>query len=221
MRRTCRSPRRYLPVTLCVLILLGVLTATSAPSGQERRTEGPRPLTPADYARAERFLAPSGEPAGHRRPGVGELAARRPFWYRYQVPDGYEFILVDPAARTRRPAFDHARLAATLSAAAKGTYTAHDAPLPVDHVLGRHEVGVVRPERPAVALRRARHPLRGSAPQKARSPRLRRRAARAGAARARRRPVARRRRVGVHSRLESLGPRRRDRPGAPAHHATA
>ncbi|MHB1328118.1 MAG: S9 family peptidase [Gemmatimonadales bacterium] len=36
-------------------------------------------------------------------------------WYRVRTPQGAEFILVDPARRTRAPAFDHGRLAAELS----------------------------------------------------------------------------------------------------------
>ncbi len=60
------------------------------------------------------------------------------FWYRVTtgVPaDGAaadsapaEFILVDPVARTRQPAFDHAKLAAALSAVAGEKYTADHLP---------------------------------------------------------------------------------------------
>ncbi len=46
------------------------------------------------------------------------------FWYRNTIPGGAEFMLVDSARATREPAFDHARLAATLSTAAGATYTA-------------------------------------------------------------------------------------------------
>ena len=46
------------------------------------------------------------------------------FWYRKSVKGGHEFILVDPETRSKRPAFDHARLAASLSAAAGGKYSA-------------------------------------------------------------------------------------------------
>jgi dipeptidyl aminopeptidase/acylaminoacyl peptidase len=45
-------------------------------------------------------------------------------WYRKSVKGGNEFILVDSVAKTKTPAFDHARLAASLSAAANGQYTA-------------------------------------------------------------------------------------------------
>jgi dipeptidyl aminopeptidase/acylaminoacyl peptidase len=46
------------------------------------------------------------------------------FWYRKSVTGGNAFVLVDAAASTKAPAFDHARLAAALSAAANGKYTA-------------------------------------------------------------------------------------------------
>src|SRR5688572_29357948 len=46
------------------------------------------------------------------------------FWYRKSVPGGNSFVLVDAAAASKAPAFDHARLAATLSTVANGKYTA-------------------------------------------------------------------------------------------------
>ncbi|MFB3854714.1 MAG: DPP IV N-terminal domain-containing protein [Vicinamibacterales bacterium] len=46
------------------------------------------------------------------------------FWYRKTVKGGNEFVLVDAVAASKAPAFDHGRLAASLSAAAGGKYTA-------------------------------------------------------------------------------------------------
>ncbi len=46
------------------------------------------------------------------------------FWYRKSVKGGNQFVLVDPAAKTKAAPFDHARLATSLSAAAAATYTA-------------------------------------------------------------------------------------------------
>src|SRR5262245_48853135 len=45
-------------------------------------------------------------------------------WYRKSVKGGNEFVLVDAAAKTKAPAFDHAKLATSLSTAANGQYTA-------------------------------------------------------------------------------------------------
>ena len=46
------------------------------------------------------------------------------FWYRRTVEGGSEFIVVDAATQAKKPAFDHGRLAAALSAAAGGKFTA-------------------------------------------------------------------------------------------------
>ncbi|MFF8386995.1 S9 family peptidase [Streptomyces kanasensis] len=73
-----------------------------------------------DYQAAERLL--------HRPARPGELVVGdkvRPQWidggarFRYAVDNGAgrRFVLVDPAAGSREPAFDHARLAAALAAA--------------------------------------------------------------------------------------------------------
>jgi dipeptidyl aminopeptidase/acylaminoacyl peptidase len=45
------------------------------------------------------------------------------FWYRKSVKGGNEFVLVDAETLTKKPAFDHAKLAASLSAAAGEKYT--------------------------------------------------------------------------------------------------
>src|SRR5215813_9535116 len=42
----------------------------------------------------------------------------RQFWYRKTVKGGSEFVLVDAETLSRKPAFDHERLAASLSSAA-------------------------------------------------------------------------------------------------------
>src|SRR5215470_6198324 len=46
------------------------------------------------------------------------------FWYRKSVKGGSEFVLVDAETLAKRPAFDHEKLAASLSSAAGGKYTA-------------------------------------------------------------------------------------------------
>jgi dipeptidyl aminopeptidase/acylaminoacyl peptidase len=46
------------------------------------------------------------------------------FWYRKSVQGGYEFELVDAATLTKKPAFDHRRLADSLSSASGEKYTA-------------------------------------------------------------------------------------------------
>ncbi len=48
--------------------------------------------------------------------------------YRKTVEGGHEFVLVDAAAQTKQPAFDHARLAAALSTASNADYKAATLP---------------------------------------------------------------------------------------------
>jgi dipeptidyl aminopeptidase/acylaminoacyl peptidase len=83
-----------------------------------------RVLTAADYAHAEKFMAYNTTPLVF---GTGIRPNWLPgdrFWYRVTRAAGAEFILVGPAKGTRAPAFDHARLAASLSTAAKAKYEA-------------------------------------------------------------------------------------------------
>ena len=50
------------------------------------------------------------------------------FWYRKSVKGGDEYVLVDAATGTKRPPFDHARLATALSTATGAHYTATTLP---------------------------------------------------------------------------------------------
>jgi dipeptidyl aminopeptidase/acylaminoacyl peptidase len=122
-------PRRYAPdqrrhsafafATRAYFPLLIGLAA--APSAQAQGTR-------ADYERAERLLNTNA------RTLVSGDAARPVwlegdrFWYRTTTPTGTEYVLFDAATRTRRPAFDHARLAAALSLAADTSYIADKLP---------------------------------------------------------------------------------------------
>jgi len=103
--------------TWCVVVLLA-LAATAAAQG-----------TLEDYNRAERFLAPNVRKLvfeGQVNPNWIERTAK--FWYRNEAPAGKEFILVDAAANTRGPAFDHEKLAAALASATKKAHKASDLP---------------------------------------------------------------------------------------------
>jgi dipeptidyl-peptidase-4 len=87
-------------------------------------------VTAADYARAEKFLAPNVTALVTGGVVAANWLANDRFWYRNALADGgTEFVLVDPAKKTRARAFDHERLAATLSKASGGTYDARHLPL--------------------------------------------------------------------------------------------
>src|ERR1039458_8685161 len=79
-------------------------------------------VTAGDYTRAEKFTG-GGLGAMVYRSGVRPVwLADERFWYRNTTAEGSEFVLVDPAKGIREPAFDHAQLAAALSAASGGKY---------------------------------------------------------------------------------------------------
>jgi len=81
-----------------------------------------RALTSADYAHAEQFMTYNTTPLVYGAGVRPNWLAGGKFWYRVTRENGAEFILVDPEKGARAPAFDHARLAAALSTAAKAKY---------------------------------------------------------------------------------------------------
>ncbi len=102
-------------------IVLAILLTASAAAAQQPAT---RVLTAADYAQAEKFLSYNTTPlvanGSVRANWLSEGGDR--FWYRNVLAQGYEFVLVDPAKKTRARLFDHEKLAAALSHAADTTY---------------------------------------------------------------------------------------------------
>ncbi len=90
-------------------------------------------LTADDYVRAEQFLRQHTAPlvfGASVRPNW--LESER-FWYRNTIPEGAEFVMVDPGRRTRVRAFDHERLAAAISAVADTTYEPFALPFATFH----------------------------------------------------------------------------------------
>ncbi len=147
-----------------------------------------RSLITADYARAEKLMGYNTTPLVlHGSVQPAWLDDGR-FWYRDTTESGSEFILVDPGRGARAPAFDHVRLAATLSAAAGSSYTAPHLPFTefdysADGRTISFDVGTRRwtctvegdkctsSERPAGTARKPRSGRRGgSAPADAPSP---------------------------------------------------
>lgn len=84
--------------------------------------QSPRVVTAEDYARAERFLGATTAPLVT---GIGVRPSWLPggdtrFWYRASTSNGFTFVLVDPARRTRASAFDQTRLAQALTTVTGG-----------------------------------------------------------------------------------------------------
>jgi dipeptidyl aminopeptidase/acylaminoacyl peptidase len=127
-----RARVRVVSLLLTVLALCLAGPAGDRASAQALPAGGRPALAADDYARAEKFLA------GYTRPLVLHGAVKPTwlpgnddrFWYRVVVGEqgAAEFVLVDAAKGVKTPAFDHARVAAALSAAAGGKYDATHLP---------------------------------------------------------------------------------------------
>ncbi|MGH7677085.1 MAG: DPP IV N-terminal domain-containing protein [Gemmatimonadaceae bacterium] len=74
-------------------------------------------ITADDYARAERQLAATANPLVSGTIGVRSWLNDGRLSYTVSVPNGSEFVIADPARRTKARAFDHARLASAIAAA--------------------------------------------------------------------------------------------------------
>jgi dipeptidyl aminopeptidase/acylaminoacyl peptidase len=86
-------------------------------------------LSREDYARAEQYLIGNIGKLAFKIQVVPRFIGKSDrFWYKLATRDGKEFVLIDPALNTRQPAFDQARLAASLSAASGKAYEANNLP---------------------------------------------------------------------------------------------
>ncbi len=107
-------------------VALVAAAAALFPAGLAAQT--PRTITAADYARAEKFMGYyTNELVFGGQVYPGWMTNDR-FWFRTTTPRGAEFLVVDPARGTREPAFDQAKVAAALSAAAGRRYDASTLP---------------------------------------------------------------------------------------------
>ncbi len=100
---------------ICILLILPLTSL---------RAQGTR----ADYERAFRLRERFEGLALNIVDRVAWIEGTHRFWYRRSVKGGHEFMLVDAETLVKRPAFDHARLAASLSAATGRSYTATTLP---------------------------------------------------------------------------------------------
>jgi dipeptidyl-peptidase-4 len=109
-------------------LLLAAFVAVRSADAQQPGPVAPRALTADDYARAERFMGYNTAPLVYRGSVRPDWLPNDRFWYRNAIPEGHEFVLVDPGRRTRTRAFDHAGVAAALSRASDTTYDAFHLP---------------------------------------------------------------------------------------------
>jgi dipeptidyl aminopeptidase/acylaminoacyl peptidase len=99
--------------------LLTITSIAFALTANAQQTPG---LTDKDYAHAESFMSYNTAPLVDHGPVTPNWLPGDKFWYRVLTPQGSEFILVDPAKKTRTAAFDQQKLAAALSTVTGKTY---------------------------------------------------------------------------------------------------
>lgn len=103
----------------CLIFLLFLVLIVSAPALQSQNK-----VTEADYARAESFLSANTTP-------LLSHVMQQPQWlpdgrllYQNRILDGFEFIIADPLKQTITKAFDHEKLAQSLSSVLDTTFDA-------------------------------------------------------------------------------------------------
>ena len=203
------------------IVLALVALAGSAGLAQVQPAASRAPVTAADYSRAEKFLAATVNPlVVGGSVTVNRLPGER-FWYRSVTPDGVTFYVVTPAAKSRVPAFDHAKLAAALATAAGATidpkqlpfqtiqFSADGTSVSFDYDRRRWTCDVQGAACASSGDAAGADAAAGGAAAGA--------AARARGRRSAGRDVAGRQARGVHQGLEPRGPRRGDQAGDRAH----
>ncbi|HYM23860.1 MAG TPA: hypothetical protein VEU08_11635, partial [Vicinamibacterales bacterium] len=80
--------------------------------------------TPADYERANGLRAKYDGLTVNVTTNSGWIGKTNRLWYRRTVRGGADFIVFDAETKQRRAAFDHAKIAASLSSATGKSYTA-------------------------------------------------------------------------------------------------
>jgi len=87
----------------------------------------PKSVTKEDYAHAEKFMGYNTNPLVFHSVRPAWLPDGR-LWYKDTGADGSEFDIFDPATLKAAPAFDHAKIAAALSATGQRKYEAGKLP---------------------------------------------------------------------------------------------
>ncbi len=113
--------RNFLALAICLAIYVAVYLGI-APAASAQGSVG-------DYERAQGIQAKF-QAAAIGLPGATSwIVGTHHFWYRRTIRGGSEIVWVDAESLARRPAFDHDKLAVSLSAASGQKYTALRLPL--------------------------------------------------------------------------------------------
>jgi dipeptidyl-peptidase-4 len=115
---------RHVPATCTFLAL--ALASPRMLAAQQLPPYRPDSVSAAEYTRAEHYTAADMDPLVSNGAVRAHWLSGDRFWYRNQIPQGAEYILVDPHSRKKARAFDHEAVARALSAAAGVEVGAYD-----------------------------------------------------------------------------------------------
>ena len=117
---------RGLALVLCAAVMF--LSPASGPIAQTAPAAAPAAVTP-NFALASRWTSSKvGKMLFDTSVTPRWMQTGDRFWYAYQTRDGRRFYIVDPLKRTKAPLFDHAKMAATLTAITRQPYDAQHLP---------------------------------------------------------------------------------------------
>ena len=119
----------YLSAVALVVVPSPVLRAQNGGAAPAANgTAAPPPLTPNYDAAANWTPQKVGKLVFDTTVSARWLENSDRFWYAYQTREGRRFYIVDPVKKAKAPLFDHARIAATLTAITRIPYDAQHLP---------------------------------------------------------------------------------------------
>ena len=101
-------------ISVVFVVLAGVLTGFTA-TDQLKQVPADEAVTANDYKRAESFLFQHTNPLEYYTVSAQTWLDDGRLVYRKSVKGGFKFVLADPAAREKTPAFNHERIASALA----------------------------------------------------------------------------------------------------------
>ncbi|MGH7462125.1 MAG: hypothetical protein ACREMA_14030, partial [Longimicrobiales bacterium] len=108
-----------LRVIVASALVVGTITSAAAQQ---------TPVTRANWAQADRYTNEALQPMVYTTSlNTRFIGKSDSLWYQWRDSKGTRFMLVVPGSRTKVPLFDHARLAAALTAGGR-PYDAHNLP---------------------------------------------------------------------------------------------
>lgn len=116
---------KYINTITSILLFI---TLSNDLFSQKLEAYSPNSVSVSQYERAANFFNNNGEQFTSGTIVNPKWVDQNHFWYRNQVFGGHEFILIDINSKTRSPAFDHLKVAASLSRANDTTYKSNKLP---------------------------------------------------------------------------------------------